>query len=139
MICDKCKTENLYGQNFCTNCGAPLNTPPAIPKEKPTINQAVQNLNDNTKANILCLCSIGVLIFDEFITNMGWGRDETHSYTIFLILVAVALMIIVRVKYPKNTFGKILMWLYIVLGIIFLAFMIVSIAACITLFGMCIS
>lgn len=29
-------------------------------------------------------------------------------------LVSLILMIVVRVKYPKNTFGKVLMWLYIV-------------------------
>jgi hypothetical protein len=42
-----------------------------------------------------------------------------------LLIAAFVLMIYVRVKYPKNTFGKVLMWVYISVIVIYMIFIIV--------------
>lgn len=45
-------------------------------------------------------------------------------------LGALVFMIIVRVKYPKNVFGKVLMWIYITITIISIIAVAVMIVAC---------
>ena len=50
--------------------------------------------------------------------------------SILLAIAALVIMIYVRVKYPKNIFGKVLMWVYIVLFTMYIIFMAVVIIAC---------
>ena len=50
--------------------------------------------------------------------------------SILLAIAALVIMIYVRVKYPKNIFGKVLMWVYIVLFVMYIIFMAVVIIAC---------
>ena len=50
--------------------------------------------------------------------------------SILLAIAALVIMIYVRVKYPKNIFGKVLMWVYIVLFAMYIIFMAVVIIAC---------
>lgn len=45
-------------------------------------------------------------------------------------LAAFVLMIYVRVKYPKNTFGKVLMWLYIIGLIFYILAIILAVVMC---------
>ncbi len=45
-------------------------------------------------------------------------------------IAALVIMIYVRVKYPKNTFGKVLMWVYIVLFALYIIAMVAFIIAC---------
>lgn len=45
-------------------------------------------------------------------------------------IASFVIMIITRVKYPKNTRGKVLMWIFVVLAILFALAMIVLILAC---------
>ena len=42
----------------------------------------------------------------------------------------MVIIIYVRVKYPKNTFGKVLMWIYIVMFVLYIITMAVIIIAC---------
>lgn len=44
------------------------------------------------------------------------------TLNLLLIIIGLILMIYVRVKYPKNIWGKVLMWLYIIFAIIALIF-----------------
>lgn len=52
------------------------------------------------------------------------------SVSILLAIAALVIMIYVRVKYPKNIFGKVLMWVYIVLFVMYVLFMVAIIIAC---------
>lgn len=45
-------------------------------------------------------------------------------------IAALVIIIYVRVKYPKNIFGKVLMWVYIVLFIMYVILMVAFIIAC---------
>ena len=45
-------------------------------------------------------------------------------------IAGIVIMIIVRIKYPQNTFGKVLMWVYIVEYILLIILGIVIVIAC---------
>ena len=50
--------------------------------------------------------------------------------SMLLAIAALVIMIYVRVKYPKNIFVKVLMWVYIVLFVMYVLFMVAMIIAC---------
>ena len=50
--------------------------------------------------------------------------------SMLLGIAALVIMIYVRVKYPKNIFGKVLMWVYIALFTMYIIFMVAVIIAC---------
>ncbi len=52
-------------------------------------------------------------------------------------LAGFVLMVYVRVKYPKNVFGKVLMWIYIIGFILYLVAAIVLLIACISCANSC--
>ena len=45
-------------------------------------------------------------------------------------LAAIVIMIVVRVKYPKNKFGKVLMWIYIIELILTMLLLLIIIITC---------
>ena len=99
-------------------------------------------------ANVMCVISLICMYVIPFVSLLGTGllgeiftkdadySDITSAFVSFISLFVCAsdlaawvLMIIVRVKYPKNIFGKVLMWLYIimmVLGVVALIFVMIS-------------
>ena len=106
--------------------------------------------NDDEKANLLCIISIGLLVLRPIINGI-FNILYSHSSTIndFLLTIrsflsngcgiaALVLLIIVRVNYPNNKFGKILMWIYIVLFIISIVVIFISVVACGIALGSCI-
>ena len=68
--------------------------------------------NDNT-ANILCYVSVGLMALGFPMSILG-----TILVGGLFFIAALVLMIIVRVKYPQNQFGKVLCIVYIVLSIL---------------------
>lgn len=104
------------------------------------------NPEDRRKANILCVISLLCEIVPLF-TNLPFFsffsvRQETAGLSILgnileafggiALIAGIILVIFVRVKYPQSTFGKVLMWIYIVFGIIaFLIFVAVLITCAI--------
>lgn len=101
---------------------------------------------DNKKANMLSLISLGCFIFPIiadiiFITISALTTSEISDafetlfdiggvISILTFIAAIVLMIIVRVRYPKNTFGKVLMWVYIVMIVLIIIGVVVAIIAC---------
>ena len=83
----------------------------------------VQNKGDRTP-NILCGISLGLF---------GFGILSTvfvPAFSLAAFIAAIVLMIIVRANYPKNTFGLVLMIVYIaVMALLFIAG-IILLAAC---------
>jgi len=97
------------------------------------LNKNITNNNeDNRKANILCIITLLLNFIPFFIPFILAGllnhsnnsNDSTILIKIVALLimvcptVAINLMIYVRINYPKNIFGKILMILYIIVAII---------------------
>lgn len=134
MICKNCNTYNPDGQKFCSNCGMPLSIPEEVPEIPKEVQQPVQR---DINPNILCIASLGILIFNGVLERIV--DAFTHTSILYRVLstinemaplVAIALVIIVRVKYPDNVFGKVLMWLYIVLFVALVVLLFSTIAAC---------
>lgn len=57
--------------------------------------------------------------------------------SILLSIAALVIIIYVRVKYPRNIFGKVLMWVYIVVFALYIITMAVIIIACGIACGAC--
>lgn len=86
---------------------------------------------------ILCLKENELLHEGPF-SDVFTLLESTGSIQAFLIrlfleslwLASIVLVIIVRVKYPRNTFGKVLMWIYIVLFVAALIFLLAVLVTC---------
>ena len=148
MFCQNCGNKIIKGDSFCTNCGTPANA-----TATPQVTPAPVKSEDDKKANKLCTISlilkygVGMVLgaiygvieglgskFNIALNGSGSSIFEWILTTCSFAagIAAFVLMIIVRVKYPKNTFGKVLMWIYI-------AEIIVAVISMIVLFIMCMS
>ena len=94
---------------------------------------------DNKKANILCTISLCLCFLPSillaFLRQAGVSGDNTAFEVLSMIsgwsvIASWVLVIIVRVKYKQNTFGKVLMWLYIILAILGLVAFFMLLVAC---------
>ena len=98
--------------------------------------------NDNRKANILCLIALTNMIaigivaaIVEALMDVANGTMLAGIGAILGVIVgalamlspiiSVAIVIYVRIKYPENLFGKVLMWILIFMAACFV-FLIVS-------------
>lgn len=105
---------------------------------------------NNREANVLCvislICAIGPILlffmagmFNIDLSHLGSEvASSIENFTVVtevaMFIVGIVLMIFVRVKYPGNVFGKVLMWTYIVFTIIGL---VIFVASIIFLYVMC--
>ena len=132
MNCQKCGTIINDGDSFCTQCGTPVKIETS--NEKIVTNQPEQSkdvFDENIKGNKLCILSLilkyavgfiggGIIeLFSNIFPSVSDSVADLIFGTLFSLvgissLAAFVLMVVVRVKYPKNTFGKVLMWIYIV-------------------------
>ena len=98
---------------------------------------------DNKKANMFCWISLGLFLTPFLLAIVFEAlKDAFDFYDVenavnilsgssgLFYLGALVFMIIVRVKYPKNVFGKVLMWIYITITIISIIAVAVMIVAC---------
>ena len=139
----------------------PGNTPSQpVLEQKPIVQQAPQVVEEkpnNQLANVLCTISLvlyfGVPFLSSFlmiITTglMETGTSSTTAASNYLTsigsiissvstLAAYILMIIARVKCPKSTFAKIVMWIYIVLFAMGLITLVVILVTCAGILASC--
>lgn len=113
---------------------------------------------NNKKANKLCILSL-LCVFLPILLSVSLSpilnvlfetSDAETSNTLWditwnilgivgllLLIAGIGLMIYVRVKYPKNTFGKVIMWLYIVLAIFSIIALIITMVICYSAMATC--
>lgn len=139
--------------------GNQMNTPNQMNYNNPMqynnqIQMCVQNQQSNKTATMLCivsliccyapyfilwlfnLISVGVIDGSETAYNVfGVISGILQAVHIIGIIASIVLIIVVRVKYPTSTFGKIVMWIYIVQFVVFLILTAVTIIACGIAFG----
>ena len=95
---------------------------------------------ENKRANILCVCSIimlfiGPAFFMALSEGMGWTQSD-YGYRVNNMLATLSFMgawimvIYVRVRYKANTFGRVLLWVYIMLMLTLVVGVILFMAAC---------
>ena len=104
---------------------------------------------DERKANVFCIASLICVFLPRVLQFLGYllfgtllqqVERESVLYDrisgalsalgILFLIAGIVLVIYVRVKYPKNIFGKVLMWIYIVLAVLILIAFIVMLVAC---------
>ena len=103
--------------------------------------------NNDKKANILCLIALTNMVVLSILAAIVGSMMEVTDGTmlagvgnilgiivgLLLMLspiVSVAIVIYVRIKYPKNLFGKILMWILIVMAAIFVVIVVSTMLFC---------
>lgn len=102
----------------------------------PAANQPNQKSPEDQLADKLCIISLVCyfaptilsILFSPFISIYEDVLEDSATGGLFMIplgaaialgpLAAIILMIVARVKAPKNKFGKVLMWVYIALFIL---------------------
>lgn len=133
--CNKCGSPLGEGVKFCTGCGNKI-------EEQKEMKVTVSNSDglseeDNkkaTKLGVISICMyfggpvlsyIASLFVSIIMSAISYSANEAAvlGAAVFSIIVGICtfgiriaswvLMIIIRIKYPNNTFGKILMWVYI--------------------------
>lgn len=156
MKCKNCGIEITEDCKFCTNCGTPVeevqNTTPStqtVEDNRIEIQNAVNintSVEDDKKANKLCIISLVLKYVPSIIIGGVYGAsvDSSNSIANALTLLlglgplaALILMIYVRVKYPKNTFGKVLMWLYIIEIVFSLIALVIIMITCAGILNSC--
>ena len=115
--------------------------PPVQAKGKPEFTS-----QDKKKANIMCIISLCLtfglsIIFSLIIWILGtagMGEEsilELTSIGVMILMPAyiagIVLMIIVRVRFRRSVFGKVLMFIYIALAVISLISVVFLVGACI--------
>lgn len=127
MYCRNCGNQLKEEENFCGVCGTSrdlnINTTPV-----PTPQQ-LQNVNekkDNDTANILSAISLILFTGGSYIFNMV-GLPQLSGVS---GLAGLTILIYTRIKYPKNIFAKILMWLAIILFILWIFFIFLFFISC---------
>ena len=76
-------------------------------------------------------------VYEAMTTIMEIAYLVSSCVSTLASIAAFVIMIYVRVKYPKNVFGKVLMWVYIVLFALYIITMAVIIIACGIACGAC--
>ena len=139
---------NQYGQQSYPNNlqGYPVD---------PQFDKKYISPEDNQKANIMCVISLVCHFIVPFLGSFLLG-GMTSSFTetndvsagstitsLFSLIVSCSylaswvLMIIVRVKYKNNTFGKVIMWIYIILLALGIIAVIILIVTCVNILREC--
>ena len=126
MYCINCGKEVKENSNFCDSCGTNVN----IAKE----NLVDTTIQDEKNANLLCIISL-ILYFGSGIVfgllfSLFPNGSKLESLSGLSPLAGIVLMIVARIKYPKNKFAKVLMWIYISLTILGLIAMAIFLVAC---------
>lgn len=68
---------------------------------------------------------------------MGISYVVMMGISHFARIASFVMMIVIRVKYPKNTFGKVLMWIWIIGILIIISLVIFAVVSCINFISSC--
>lgn len=140
MYCKNCGNVCSFTDTVCKNCGNKLDVSFYANNISQVKKEVVYTKEDNDKANLLSACSLLSFLLPfllSFIFANTGLIEFVGNISVLLELVSFSLMIYVRIKYPKNIFGKVLMFLYIVVLILFIISIVVFLIACIDAISKC--
>lgn len=154
MYCINCGSQVNDDDKFCLRCGA-VQKGDLQPNQvviartniapQPVAYEKTNTPEDNHLANVLCIISLCLyFVLPGLLSGIYAGLESFLPEAVSLMigfldilsfLAAYVLMIIARVKCPKSTFAKVVMWIYIALLILGILTWIIIFAAC----GACIA
>ena len=134
MFCKNCGKEMPEGNQFCIYCGTPIGDGLVNPETNPQPSNPVVT-DDDKEAKKLCIasliCMYGASLISGVLSYILPPLAPLFGTCAGLSpIAAIVLMIMARVKYPKNKFAKILMWVYIVQIILALILFIIIVVVC---------
>ena len=121
-FCSKCGKANEMNFNFCDGCGTPLVQTNVNNNQQGVVNE--QKQIDEHNAIILGIISLVLYYVGGAIVLVISSLLPESARTFFSTvsglcpLAGVITMIVGRIKYPNNTFLKVVMWV-IIISIIF--------------------
>ena len=143
MKCPKCGKEVNKEDKFCNECGELLVTDvtPAKKEEvKETKTEEVEEkriISSMGNDTFFCLCSLACYFGGPLLTALFTKLSEyTKLFSLFgritmlLPLAAYGLAIYAKVKYPKSTFAKVLLIVYIAMFVLAIIGLILIVIAC---------
>lgn len=158
MYCSKCGEKITKNAKFCTNCGATTGEKEPIVEQRAIEEKKVkEEVPNNHVANVLCTISLclyfgmPIVSFMVYIFSFGLSFNDDSAVsaigTFFTsimsllssvsTLAAYVLMIVARVKCPKSTYAKVVMWLYIALFVMGLITLVVMMITCAGILAEC--
>ena len=124
---------NVNSNNVNYNVNSDFNYNPNYSYNKSNFNDikdsSTKNEDNNKKANILCIISLSLGACSIILHKI----DSINFPDILLQIMSIGsivALIYVRVHYPKNIFGKILMWWCIIQWLIAVVIMIFGLISC---------
>lgn len=143
-FCENCGNKLEPNDKFCTKCGSNLGKTP-MPVQN---TEKVYTVEDEKKANKLGITSLCLFFGPGIVSALLIAISASVKSSIIMSLAtilsalsgvaslaSIVLMIIIRVKYPKNKLGKILMWLYIILFVLAIVLTVLVFVACLAFCG----
>lgn len=152
--------------NYMNGSGIPYKNGMPDGSGMPDGGKKMMTPEEKKKANCLCVLSLclcygpivlggfimagylivhDITIFQPFINSLDENESLATGLTLLAetvqslcFIAAMVIMIVVRVKYPDSTFGKVLMWIYIVQIILLVVTVLVTVIACGLFIGSCI-
>jgi uncharacterized membrane protein YvbJ len=138
-FCSKCGNKLQPGQAFCTNCGNKIGVNNQVVNNTPSNNQQTISPEDDKMANLLATLAL-ILFFSPGIPTILNSvkvfyqlSKALETITSMGLLASIVLIIIARVKYPKNKFSKIVMWIMIGMTALGLVLIMIIMLACVTM------
>ena len=136
-----------YPNRDVTFCAAPQYTPmPSAPMQ--------ESEEDCRRGNLLAGIGLGLFVLYLIISFGEWGIMEVldnaertkeainlaeivNGFLLLMPIASFVLMLITRIRYPKNVMGKVLMWVFIVSGILLALFIIAILVTCVACLNEC--
>ena len=143
MYCKNCGEKIEDGKLECTKCGTKVEDKKEEIIKAEIVNNSSSQVNNNSvpsaedekNANLLCVISLILYFGSSAISGLLYSISSISGSYVANIgglcpLAGIVLMIIARVKYPKNKFAKVLMWVYIIFTLLAIVGAIIVVAAC---------
>ena len=162
MFCSGCGKKITKNNKFCPGCGKEQSDTtkevPVVVEEKVIEQKPIKEEQPNNHlANVLCSISLALyfgmpivsFVVYMFTFGLSFNNDSAVSaigtfFTSIMSLLssvstlaAYVLMIIARVKCPKSTYAKVVMWLYIALFVMGLITLVVVMITCAGILAEC--
>ena len=141
MYCNNCGNSCKNNDIYCDNCGHKLQNNILNYKNVNYQNSVSSNLTTtssennntaNTLGTISLICLVLPFILDKILIPFSSEIKENiiSSISGLLLLAGITLMIFVRIKYPNNILGKVIMWICILVFIFFIVCAFLVMIAC---------